>query len=253
MKIIEIQSIRRSGHHALANWLINNLLDRDGSIGYCTDKYNIINDGEVLWVNEAEYDLNQTKKVISINKPNYVFLTYEVFLYKHNSNSKPHVKDNINSLILTPYLEEKWGVTSYHNYSFVREFWNNFASLFTNFPFYQEGNKNDEVQQWVNYYKTSLKYNYETNGGVFDLWIQNSEYANEISNYLINKDNKLNPLNITGTKSSFKNSELTVKNLLNRSQLITFPDWFIEMVNSDEELLELLSKQQLLICSGYLK
>ena len=65
MKIIEIQAIRRSGHHAFANWLINNLLDTDGSIGYCTEKYNIINNGEVLWVNEAEYDLNQTKKIIS--------------------------------------------------------------------------------------------------------------------------------------------------------------------------------------------
>ena len=101
MKIIEIQAIRRSGHHAFTNWLINNLLDTDGSIGYCNDKYNIINNGEVLWVNEAEYGLNQTKKVISEVKPNYTFLTYEVFLYKHNNDSRPHVKDNINSLLLT--------------------------------------------------------------------------------------------------------------------------------------------------------
>ena len=247
MKIIEIQAIRRSGHHAFTNWLINNLLDTDGSIGYCNEKYNVINDGEILWVNEAEYGLNQTKKVISEVKPNYVFLTYEVFLYKYNNDSKPHVKDNINSLLLTPYLEQKWGVTKAINFSFVREFWNNFASLFTLFPFYQEGNKIDEVQQWVNYYKASLKYNFKTNGGLFDLWIQDKKYANNILNYLINKDNKLNPLNTTGTKSSFKNSKLTVENLLSRKDLIIFPDWFMDMVNTDKELLDLLNKQQSLI------
>lgn len=247
MKIIEIQAIRRSGHHAFTNWLINNLLDTDGSIGYCNEKYNVINDGEILWVNEAEYDLNQTKKVISEVKPNYAFLTYEVFLYKYNNDSKPHVKDNINSLLLTPYLEQKWGVTKAINFSFVREFWNNFASLFTLFPFYQEGNKIDEVQQWVNYYKASLKYNFKTNGGLFDLWIQDEKYANNILNYLINKDNKLNPLSTTGTKSSFKNSKLTVENLLSRKDLITFPDWFMDMVNTDKELLDLLNKQQSLI------
>ena len=60
-------------------------------------------------------------------------------------------------------------------------------------------------------------------------------------------NNKLQPLNTEGTQSSFKNTKLTVESLLTRSDLITFPDWFMEIVDTDQELLELLKKQQSLL------
>ncbi len=248
MKIIEIHSIRRSGHHAFTNWLVNNLLDTDGSIGYCPYKFNNIQDGNLLWVNEAEYNLNQIKKTISEVRPNYLFLTYENSQYQEDGENSPLIaKSNINNLFLTPYLEEEWGVTNIITFSFIREFWNNFASLFNLFPFYKEGNRIEEIKQWVSYYKILLKHNLQTSGGLFDSWIQDKDYANRLSNQLLNMDNKIQPLNTTGTQSSFKSSKLTVENLLTRSHFITFPDWFMEIVNTDQELLELLTKQQSLL------
>lgn len=248
MKIIEIHSIRRSGHHAFTNWLVNNLLDTDGSIGYCPYKFNNIQEGNVLWVNEAEYNLNQIKKKISEIKPNYLFLTYENFQYREDGkNSSLIPKSNINSLFLTPYLKEEWGVTNTITFSFIREFWNNFASLFKLFPFYEKEEKKFEVKNWINYYKLLLKHNLQTSGGVFDLWIQDKNYANILANQLISMNNKLQPLNTEGTQSSFKNTKLTVESLLTRSDLITFPNWFMEIVDTDQELLELLKKQQSLL------
>ena len=248
MEIIEIHSIRRSGHHAFTNWLVNNLLDTDGSIGYCPYKFNNIQDGNILWVNEAEYNLNQIKKTISEIKPNYLFLTYENFQYREDGkNSSLISKSNINSLFLTPYLKEEWGVTNTITFSFIREFWNNFASLFKLFPFYEKEEKKFEVKNWVIYYKLLLKHNLQTSGGIFDLWIQDKNYANVLSNQLIGIDNKLQPLNTEGTQSSFENTKLTVESLLTRNDLITFPDWFMEIVNADQELLELLKKQQSLL------
>jgi len=248
MKIIEIHSMRRSGHHAFTNWLVNNLLDTDGSIGYCPYKFNNIQEGNVLWVNEAEFNLNQIKNTISEIKPNYLFLTYESYGYcDGGENSILFNKSNINSLFLTPYLKEELKVTEIITFSFIREFWNNFASLFNLFPFYKKGEKKFEVENWVSYYKLLLKHNLKHNGGLFDLWIQDKGYANNLLNRLIGIDNKLQPLNTVGTQSSYKDSKLTIENLLTRSHSITFPDWFMEIVNNDQELLELLEKQQSLL------
>jgi hypothetical protein len=248
MKIIEIHSIRRSGHHAFTNWLVNNLLDTDGSIGYCPYKFNNIQDGNLLWVNEAEYNLNQIKKTISEVRPNYLFLTYENFQYREDGeNSSLIAKSNINSLFLTPYLEEEWGVTNTITFSFIREFWNNFASLFNLFPFYKEGKRIEEIKQWVSYYKILLKHNLQTSGGLFDSWIQNEEYANTITNQLIGIDNKLQPLNTAGTQSSFNKPKLTIEDLLSRKDQYTFPDWFLEIVYNDLELTNLLIQQQSLL------
>ena len=248
MKIIEIHSIKRSGHHAFTNWLVNNLLDTDGSIGYCPYKFNNIQNGKVLWVNEAEYNLNYIKKNISEVRPSYLFLTYENFQYREDGESSSlAIKSNINSLFLTPYLKEEWGVTDTITFSFIREFWNNFASLFNLFPFYKEGKKVNEIEQWVSYYKILLKHNLKTDSGVFDTWIQNEEYANTITNQLIGIDIKLQPLNTAGTQSSFNKPKLIIEDLLSRKDQYTFPDWFLEIVYNDLELTNLLIQQQSLL------
>lgn len=244
MKIIEIHSIRRSGHHAFVNWLVHNLLDTDGNKGYCPQKYNNINN-KILWVNEAGLGLNETKQVITKLKPSYLFLTYEMSHYSEINKSDTYIKNNINSLILTPYLKEEWGVESSINFSFVREFWNNFASLYNLFPVYNDITTIKIVKKWIKYYKILLEHNLKTNGGLFDLWIQNENYANDLCKTLLNKKNKLTPLEITGTRSSYPSQKLTTKNLLNRGSKFKFPTWFIDLVYQDEKLLNLIDQQKL--------
>jgi len=247
MKVIEIYSMRRSGHHAFTNWLISNLLNTDGSIGYCPYKYNNINSNKLLWVNESEFNCSQTRKEIIDIEPEYLFLTYESFNYTESSDSKAFKKTNINSLIFTPYLKERCNVTEIIEFTFIREFWNNFSSLFNLYPHYINKKESEtEVQYWINYYKLLLKHNLKHNGGLFDLWIQDKKYSNNLLQKLLGIDNKIEPLNTTGTNSSFNKSKLTVDNLLNRSSQFTFPDWFLNIVYNDTELKNLLKEQKLL-------
>tara|TARA_Y100000389_G_C17441920_1_gene509133 strand:+ start:254 stop:1009 length:756 start_codon:yes stop_codon:yes gene_type:complete len=246
MKVIEIHSMRRSGHHAFTNWLISNLLNTNGSIGYCPYKYNYI-DNKLLWVNEGEFICSRTREEILSIKPEYLFITYESFNYTENENSKSFKKTNINSLIFTQFLKNECNVTKTIEFTFIREFWNNFASLFNLYPIYSDKISLNIIQYWINYYKLLLKHNLKFNGGLFDLWIQDKEYSNSLLQKILNIDNKIEPLNTTGTNSSFKKTKLTVNDLLNRSNQFTFPNWFLDIVYNDIELTKLLQEQQLLI------
>ncbi len=134
-------------------------------------------------------------------------------------------------------MKEKCNVTEIIEFTFIREFWNNFSSLFNLYPHYVNKKESEtEVQYWINYYKLLLKHNLKYNGGLFDLWIQDKQYSNNLLQKLLGIDNKIEPLNTTGTNSSFNKSKLTVDNLLNRSSQFTFPDWFLDIVYNDTEL-----------------
>jgi len=248
MKVIEIHSIRRSGHHAFTNWLISNLLNTDGSTYYCNYKYTKINDNKVLWVNEAGLDCAQNRFQIKYTKPEYLFLTYENINYTEFGTQNPFKKTNINSLIFTPYLKERCNITEVIEFTFIREFWNNFSSLFNLYPNYvNEKDYKEVVQHWVNYYKLLLKHNLKHNGILFDLWVKDKKYSDKLTQKILGIDNKVEPLNTAGTGSSFKNSELTLNTLLNRSDQFTFPTWFLDLVYNDIELTNLLKKQQSLL------
>jgi hypothetical protein len=148
MKIIEVVSMRRAGHHAFVNWLVSNLLKSNGESGYCEYKFNVIDSGNVVW---------------------------------------------------------------------------------------------------IRYYKLLVRSALETNGIVFDKWIQNETYSDKALRDILGIERKVNPLSTKGTHSSFGDTTPTVNSLLNRRSQAVFPKWFLDIVEQDDELAKLLVKLQILI------
>lgn len=247
MKIIEVVSMRRAGHHAFVNWLVSSLLKSNGESGYCEYKFNVIDSGNVVWINEAEIDYDRAQNFISEIRPKYLFVTYEVFQHNTYTQENPTTKTNLNSLITTPELIKEWGVTDIKQLTFVREFWNNFSSLFNLYPFYSEEYSKLEVQEWIRYYKLLVRSALETNGIVFDKWIQNETYSDKALRDILGIERKVNPLSTKGTHSSFGDTTPTVNSLLNRRSQAVFPKWFLDIVEQDDELAKLLVKLQILI------
>tara|TARA_R110000868_G_scaffold384101_1_gene651494 strand:- start:71 stop:817 length:747 start_codon:yes stop_codon:yes gene_type:complete len=247
MKIIEVVSMRRAGHHAFANWLVSNLLGTDGGSGYCEYKFNIIDSGNILWINEAEINYDKAQNIISEIKPKYLVITYEVFQHTTSLEDNPTIKVDLSSLVTTPELIKEWGVTDIKQITFVREFWNNFSSLFNLYPFYSEEYSKLEVQAWLRYYKLLVRSALETNGIVFDKWIQNETYSDKALRDILGIERKVNPLSTKGTYSSFGDTTPAVNSLLNRRSQVVFPKWFLDIVEQDDELAKLLIKLQILI------
>ena len=71
MVLIEVNAIRRSGHHAFINWLIANLNETKYEENLCKYKNNRI-DGKykILWVNEGEQSIQDNINVIDNHYPN---------------------------------------------------------------------------------------------------------------------------------------------------------------------------------------
>lgn len=243
MIVIEINAIRRSGHHAFINWLISNIHEVKYQENLCKWKFNTIQGNKnILWVNEGEQFKDIILNHIDNNpKPDVLIISYES--PTKSTLSKP------NYSLLTDNLRLKWDVTEHIQFSLVRDFYNNFASLSTKedlsyfFSNEERHAPNSMLMRYIYLYKMQLKQTLNTfKGVIYDKWVSDEVYANEVCLKLIGKPNKYRPIEIGGTHSSYNEEQLQVDSLLKRYQKTKWPKWLIDRISSDNELVELIEQ-----------
>ena len=245
MNLIEINSLKRTGHHAFTTWLISNLHDTPYQKELPKWKYiHLLGSQNVLWINEGEIGINDHPSYIDNNLENLdtVIITYEGISKEMNNHP-------IYS-ILQENKYDKWDIQNHTQITFIRDFYNTMSSL----------SKSSNVQMFLDHgwdfsksgpfgdmmyttYKELLRDYLENDKGIlYDKWVGDEEYANEVCLKLIGKPNKYHPLEISGSPSSFNDKELTLDKILNRSKTGNIPTWLMKRVVGDSELQEMLSK-----------
>tara|TARA_R110000744_G_scaffold108222_1_gene204997 strand:- start:52 stop:792 length:741 start_codon:yes stop_codon:yes gene_type:complete len=239
MILIEVNSIRRSGHHAFINWIISNLNEVKYKENLCQYKINHI-DGKykILWVNEGEQSIQD-----NINAINQCYLKIDIVIISYEVLTS-EIDLNPNYTILDKELRKKWDVTEHIHLPFVRNYYNNIASLMKLYSYIEiEGNDPYNVM-YHPMYTAQLKHVLDgVRGVIYDKWISDKEYANLTCIKLLGKPNMFDPLEIGGTPSSYsKNKELNIDSLLNRYKTAKFPKWMIDKINQDKVLIKLLKR-----------
>lgn len=230
--LIEIDASRRSGHHAFTQWLISNLHENQYEENLCKFKYNhVIGNQKILWVNEGYVNVEGNKEHISkcVNDHSIIIITYEVL---HQGRL-----DQPNYTILTEELRRKWGIKKHIQISFVRDILNNLSSL-KKIQDFSDGDL--AVKNFLQIYKNQLKKTLIPFGGViYDKWISDEEYANQVCLSILGKNNMFHPLKVGGTGSSF-GDKLNMQSLLNRYKQFPPPQWTVELIKQDKELMGML-------------
>jgi len=231
MVLIEIDATRRSGHHAFTQWLISNIHEWEYKDNLCKFKYNhILGNKNIIWVNEGERDVDSIKSYISerIHNHQIVIITYETVVSSRLDS---------NYTLLTDELREKWNVEEHIQIPYVRDIYNNLASWS---KMANPALDKNEFQIYLQIYKNQLrKVINNFRGVIYDKWIADEKYANEVCLKLIGKPNKFNPLDIGGTVSSF-NDEAKIESLLNRYKSIEIPKKFTSQITQDKELVGMM-------------
>ena len=239
MILIEVNAIRRSGHHAFINWLISNIHNVPYTENLCKNKYNVIlGNKNILWVNEGEWKIKNIINFITERKDrmDIVIISYEQITNEINHDP--------NYSILTKELKEKWGVIEHIQIPFVRDYYNNFASLI------KASNNNtisNEIKNsypfFIKAYKGQLKHVLGgIRGVIYDRWVSDPEYSLKVCLKILGKVNQYHPLSIGGTSSSFGKGKQDMSLLLNRYKTVKWPKWIMNEIKGDVELSELLSK-----------
>jgi hypothetical protein len=239
MILIEVNAIRRSGHHAFINWLISNIHGVAYKENLCKYKFNtILGNKNIVWVNEGEDNTEGCIQYISDKKHQpIVIISYEV--------PRSITMNNPNFSILTDKLRQEWGVTEHIQVPFVRDYYNNMASLNKAWPIFNNihSNTRNLYLAYNHLYKGQLKRALNTfRGVIYDKWVSDEEYANEVCLKLIGKPNKFSPLEIGGTFSSYGDGKLKIESLLNRYKKAEWPQWVKDEISGDEELSKLIKQ-----------
>tara|TARA_R110002060_G_scaffold44282_1_gene55670 strand:- start:5 stop:751 length:747 start_codon:yes stop_codon:yes gene_type:complete len=239
MILIEVNAIRRSGHHAFINWIISNLNEIKYEENLCQEKINRI-DGKykILWVNEGEQSIQDSINIIDDHYPeiDIAIISYEVLTSEIDLNP--------NYTILDKELRKKWDVTEHIHIPFVRDYYNNIASLMKLYSYIKVEGDDAYNVMYHPMYTAQLKHVLNgVRGVIYDKWISDKEYANLTCIKLLGKPNMFNPLEIGGTPSSYnKNEEIKIDSLLNRYKTAEFPKWMIDKINQDKILIKLLKR-----------
>jgi hypothetical protein len=245
MNIIEINSLKRTGHHAFTNWLISNLHGVKYQEELSKWKYNhIFGSQTILWINEGEIDIKKHPSYIEnhIGSIDTLIITYEGVSKEMNNHPIYSItQENKNN---------NWNIQNHHQITFIRDFYNTMSSLSKSsniqwfldhgWDFSKPGPFGDMMYQ--TYKKLLRDYLENDNGILYDKWVSNEEYANEICLKLTGKPNQYHPLEIGGSPSSFDNRELTLDKILNRSETGNIPTWLMKRVVGDNEIQEMLNK-----------
>ena len=239
MILIEVNAIRRSGHHAFINWLISNLNEIEYEENLCLYKDNRI-DGKynILWINEGNQSIQENINIINGHHPeiDIAIISYEV-LFDKEMDSNP------NYTILNKELRKKWDITEHIHIPFVRNLYNNIASLMKLYSYIEIEDNDPYNKMYHPMYTAQLKQVLNgVRGVIYDNWISDNEYANTTCIKLLGKPNMFNPLKTGGAISSYSNKEFNVDSLLNRYKTVQFPKWMIDKINQDKVLIKLLNR-----------
>jgi hypothetical protein len=232
MEVFEIFGLSRSGHHAMTNWLIKNMVGHECGMEW---KLNIMDNG-VYYINEGNLDKHLTKEYVKDHKNNFkrLFISYE--------NEKTDFSIlNKNEKYITPMsldVEDMSNINNNYRIVFIRNFYDNLASRIKsneiNLSKSREGQftpwdtEKDFINLWKNQAKIILEnkclfLKYEdwlTSKNIRDKFINNMLRHGEIF------DNK-----VKGTPSSFGDNKV-----IDRFSQIQISEETKELIRKDNEL-----------------
>lgn len=238
MKIFEIFGLSRSGHHAMVNWVIKNMISIESEMKW---KLEFMQDG-LIYINEANLDTDMTLKYIKDHKENMRAL---VLSYENCTLNYSILNQNlIYTSPLSINLEQVRNFYSNYRIIFIRDFYDNLASRIksneNNLAKDREGNfvAWDTGKDFIESWKNCARYIVDNKclWLKFEDWLNSKEIRNQFMTSILGHgelfDNK-----VKGTISSFGD-----KNVIDRFSQVQIPEETKELINQDSELHFLIGK-----------
>jgi hypothetical protein len=228
MNLIEITAPRRSGHHAMMSWVVENLtrvkishwdyrVTVVGDSNFC-----VLNEGNE-WIDRGIQLLEELKSPIDtlmINyedgDPNYS-LVYSNNFYKgkfHSAN----------------FLNKK--ITNSYKMLFIRDFYNNIASRYhaNSSGHFPHSYTEEFIESWKGIARDIINKKYHFIK--YEDWLTNSEIRNKFLLDVFGVCDTVGVKNLKGTGSSFGEH----KNVMNRFDMVELPEEVKNLIRKDNEL-----------------
>ena len=238
MKIFEIFGLSRSGHHAMVNWLIKNMISIESEMMW---KLEFMQDG-LVYINEGNLDTDMTLKYIKEHKENMraLVLSYENcdLNYSILNNKQTYTSP------LSINLEHVKNFNQNYRIIFIRDFYDNLASRIKSNEKSLSKDRDGNFMAWdigkdfIESWKDSARYIIENKclWLKFEDWLTDKKIRDQFMSKIIGHgelyDNK-----VKGTISSFGD-----KNVIDRYSQIEIPDDIKKLIKEDSELHYLIGK-----------
>jgi hypothetical protein len=238
MKIFEIFGLSRSGHHAMVNWIIKNIISIESEMKW---KLEFMQDG-LIYINEANLDTDMTLKYIKDHKENMRAL---VLSYENCDLNYSILNRNLTyTSPLSINLEQVRNFYSNYRIIFIRDFYDNLASRIksneNNLAKDREGNfvAWDTGKYFIESWKNCARYIVDNKclWLKFEDWLNSKETRNQFMTSILGHG-ELFDNQVKGTISSFGD-----KNVMDRFSQIEIPKATKELINQDSELHFLIGK-----------
>lgn len=228
MNIIETPAFRRSGHHAVLSWVMQNLIsDSPQEKEWESYKIMTIGSSQSIFWSEANWDLDYAKSLYkNLNYPhNNIFINYEdvgpeytIFSSNNVYKGKFNVKNDL-------------GINFSTNYRFIviRDFYNTLCSRIKGNKFYKFSYDQSFIEIWKQYARIAIKHS--INFIKYEDWILNPEIRNRFLQDTFNISENFIPDTSKGSRSSYQN-----QNFLNRFDPNIIPDNIKTLIRQDSEL-----------------
>jgi hypothetical protein len=242
MKIFEFIALSRSGHHAMLNWILQNLVGFQLNWEY---KITRLGDTSLYYINEGNYGINFTFDFIekNIKDMKNLFIGYE----NVDSNFTIFRDDKIYRGSLCKIKFSEYEAKTEKRIVFIRDFYNNLSSriranMNEDMFIKTDGKKlvfdveENFIKIWKQMATSILKK--KVAFLKYEDWLENSEIRNEFLIENFNTHQIYDFENIIGTSSSFGES----KNYKKRFDPNLIPEKIKEIIRKDTELHYLIGR-----------
>lgn len=228
MNIIEIPAFRRSGHHAVLSWVMQNLIsDSPQEKEWESYKIMTIGSSQSIFWSEANWDLDYAKDLYkNLKYPhNNIFINYEdvgpeytIFSRDNKYKGKFNIKNDLD-------IE----FTNSYRFLVIRDFYNTLCSRINGNKFYKFTYGSEFINLWKQYATSCL------NNSIYFIkyedWLTSSKKRNQFLQTVFDTPEIVTPSFSKGSRSSYQNP-----NFLNRFDPNIIPDNIKTLIRQDNEL-----------------
>lgn len=236
MKILESVGMSRSGHHAITNWLIHNMIGFQIEWKY---KMTYASGTKLFVLDEANHDIDLSFKFIndSIDKIGTLFVCYEDTPWDYTIFRK----DNTFRGNFSLNFQENYEFDYINRFVTIRDFYDNLISRVIanekNFSkefdskknfYFETGEK--YIERWKNLAKGCVEK--KTPYIKFEDWLDNKEIKQDFIHQVLGSNLYEDSNSVHGTKSSFGQDNKKRKNY----DVNLIPDDIKKLIRDDNEL-----------------
>jgi hypothetical protein len=228
MNLIEITATRRSGHHAMMSWVVENLTRV--KVSHWHYKVTVVGDSQFCVLNEGNEWIERGIQLLEeLKSPiNTLMINYEDGDPDYSLVYNNHFYKG--KFYTVNFLNKK--ITNSYKILFIRDFYNNIASRYhanisNHFPHSYKG---DFIDSWKKIAREIVENKYHFLK--YEDWLISKEKRNDFLLKTFNVNETIGIENMNGTSSSFGEH----KNVLNRFDMVDLPEDVKEIIRKDNEL-----------------